>query len=374
VRKVSGISTHSGAKTAVPLRRAFLLTSLLLSASVALGHPLDVGALTLNVAAGEARATLDLGRQLTLTLLAPGQAIDASSVFGATLGSGPLSMGGAPCQLLPSKITEAGERVAIDAVGSCPSRDGELRWALPFIERGPPSFRLLVHANLDGVDQERVLEAGDANLRLTGPSQRGFGQFVLMGIQHIGAWPSEWIGPHGLKLPDGIDHILFLLALLLSGVQLIPVLKTVTGFTIGHSITLSLATLGVVQLPSRLVESAIALSIAYVAGEDLLWSVASKPKRAPSRWPIAAAFGLVHGFGFARALAELHLPRSRLVSALFGFNVGVEIGQEIIVALAAPVLWLLFKWPPFRRVGVPACAAAILGAALVWFVKRAFLR
>ncbi len=306
-------------------------------------------------------------------LLAPGAQVGAASVFEVTLGSGILSLEGVACTLSPATLGEPGERLEIVALGSCPRAGGDLTWPLPFIERGPPSFRLLVHANLDGVEQERVLEAGDATLRLSGPSQRGFGQFVLMGIQHIGAWPSEWIGPHGLKLPDGIDHILFLMALLLSGVQFVSVLKTVTGFTIGHSITLSLATLGVVQLPSRLVESAIALSIAYVAGEDLYWSVWKKPKQPRSRWQIAAGFGLVHGFGFARALAELHLPRSRLISALFGFNIGVELGQEIIVALAAPLLWLLFKWPAFRRFGVPACATGILAAALVWFVKRAFL-
>jgi hypothetical protein len=332
-----------------------------------------VGALSLSLEGGRVRASLDLARSFMQDLLPAGAAIGDATAFAPTLGSGALTLGGAPCSLHPTKLGEAGERLAIEAEGTCARDAGELRWPLPFIERGPPSFRLLVHANLDGVDQERVLEAGDATLRLAGPAQRGFGQFVLMGIQHIGAWPSEWVGPHGLKLPDGIDHILFLLALLLSGVQFVPVLKTVTGFTIGHSITLSLATLGVVQLPARLVESAIALSIAYVAAEDVYWSVGPKPRRTPSRWQIAAAFGLVHGFGFARALAALHLPRPQLVSALFGFNVGVEIGQEIIVVLAAPLLWLLFKWPAFRRFGVPACAGAILAAALVWFVKRAFL-
>ncbi len=96
------------------------------------------------------------------------------------------------------------------------------------------------------------------------------------------------------------------MALLLTGVQIIPVLKTVTGFTLGHSVTLSLATLGLVQLPSRLVESAIALSIAYVAAEDFWIRSADKP-----RWRIAAAFGLVHGFGFAKALSESASRRAR---------------------------------------------------------------
>jgi hypothetical protein len=333
---------------------------------VAQAHPLDVGALTATVQDGKVAGSLDIARPLATTVLPAGAPLEAPGLFAATLGTDRLSLDGAPCTLRPLDLAQAGERVELRFEGSCPRAGGGLRWPLPFIAKGPLSFRLLVHATFEGIDQERVLEAGDDTLNLSGPSQRGFGQFVLMGIQHIGAWPSEWIGPNGLKLPDGIDHILFLLALLLSGVQLVPVLKTVTGFTIGHSITLSLATLGVVQIPSRLVESAIALSIAYVAGEDLF---IKKPR---ARWPIAAGFGLVHGFGFARALAELHLPRSRLVSALFGFNLGVEIGQEIIVVLVAPLLWLLLKWPFFRRYGVPACAASIMGAALFWFVKRAF--
>jgi hypothetical protein len=325
-----------------------------------------VGALTATARRGNLRGSLDIARPLAASLLPAGAALDGPALLAATVGAEPPSMDGAPCALRAIDVVPSGERVELRIEGSCPRPGGELRWRLPFIEKGPLSFRLLVHVSLDGIDQERVLEAGDVTLALSGPSQRGFGQFVLMGIEHIGAWPSEWLGPHGLKLPDGIDHILFLLALLLSGVQLVPVLKTVTGFTIGHSITLSLATLGVVQIPSRLVESAIALSIAYVAAEDLF---IKKPR---PRWPIAAGFGLVHGFGFARALAELHLPRSRLVSALFGFNLGVEIGQEIIVVLIAPLLWLLFKWPLFRRFGVPACAACITAAALFWFVKRAF--
>ena len=226
---------------------------------------------------------------------------------------------------------------------------------------------MLVSAQTPAGQQELILGSGHAVLSIAGGEpERTFGQFVLMGMQHIGATPSEWVGKQGLHLPDGIDHILFLLALLLAGVAWAPVLKTVTGFTLGHSISLSLATLGLIQLPSRLVESAIALSIAYVAAEDF-WLKSQKP-----RWQIAAAFGLVHGFGFAKALSELHLARSRLASALFGFNLGVELGQEVIVIALAPLLWALFKWGWFERIGRKICAGGILACALVWFFRRAF--
>ncbi len=136
-------------------------------------------------------------------------------------------------------------------------------------------------------------------------------------------------------------------------------LKTVTGFTIGHSITLSLAALGLVRLPARLIESAIALTIAYVAAEDLAKELTHKKVR--PRWQIAMAFGLIHGFGFARALSDLHLPRSRLLSALVGFNLGVELGQEVVVLIVAPLLWLLYRIPRVRRLAAPVFAAGIRG-------------
>ncbi len=159
---------------------------------------------------------------------------------------------------------------------------------------------------------------------------------------------------------------MFLLALILAGGGLLRTLGTVTGFTVGHSITLALATLDVVRVPGRIAESAIALSIVYVAVEDL---VVKEPKH---RWRIATAFGLLHGFGFASALTELHLSRAGLASALFGFNAGVEVGQAVIVALLAPAVLALRKQKWFAEYGSRACAAAIAAAGTFWFVQRAF--
>ena len=124
-----------------------------------------------------------------------------------------------------------------------------------------------------------------------------------MGIAHIGATPEEWWGPEGFHLPEGIDHILFLLALILAGGTLGQMVKTATGFTVGHSITLAAGSLGLVAFPQRVVESAIALSIAYVAAETFFI------KTPRDRWKMAAAFGLIHGLGFASALGELNLER-----------------------------------------------------------------
>ena len=347
--------------------------------SVAIAHPLDVGALDLHVDGANIDLSLDVSLPFWRKLAGAPEtapAPDARSFLAATLGSGPLTVGGVPCKLSAHSLALAGERLLLKASASClraaDGAEGELAWKLPFISRGTLTFQLLVHVERAGTTQEQVLEPGSDTLTVASAPRHGFGDFILMGMHHIGATPDEWWSPgRGLHLPEGIDHILFLLALLLIDVQFVPVLKTVTGFTIGHSITLSLATLGLVRLPVRLIESAIALTIAYVAAEDLANELAHRKAR--PRWQIAMAFGLIHGFGFARALSDLHLGRARLLSALVGFNLGVELGQEIVVLIVAPLLWLLYRLPHARRIAAPIFAAGILVAALVWFVQRAFL-
>jgi hydrogenase/urease accessory protein HupE len=163
----------------------------------------------------------------------------------------------------------------------------------------------------------------------------------------------------------GFDHIMFLLALMLRGGRLRSLLGIVTAFTVAHSITLSLAVLHVATLPSRVVEPLIALSIAYVALENMLF------RRLPSRrWAVSFGFGLVHGFGFAGALIELGLPRRSLVEALVFFNVGVEAGQAMIIALLLPGLIWVYRLAWERRV-VSAFSAVLFLAALALFVDRA---
>jgi hypothetical protein len=180
----------------------------------------------------------------------------------------------------------------------------------------------------------------------------------------------------------GYDHILFLLALLLPSVlqregnhwrgvaafrpAFINVLKIVTAFTLAHSITLSLATLGIVKLPSRLTESAIAASVALAAANNL-W-----PLIRERGWMVAFGFGLIHGFGFATALSDLGLVRGALFVTLVGFNLGVELGQLAIVAIFLPVAFCLrAKWlyqKPVMQLG----SIAILLIAGAWLAERVF--
>jgi hydrogenase/urease accessory protein HupE len=173
--------------------------------------------------------------------------------------------------------------------------------------------------------------------------------YLRLGVEHI-------IG--------GIDHLLFLLALLALSRNAWQTLKIVTAFTVAHSITLSLAALGLVHVPARIVEPLIAASIVWVAVENLV-----APAGVGRRWLIAAAFGLVHGLGFASALIELDLSRETLVRALIGFNVGVELGQIAFVAVVLPPLaWASRPGRLPRLPQILSAAVAVVGA--VWLVER----
>jgi hypothetical protein len=180
----------------------------------------------------------------------------------------------------------------------------------------------------------------------------------------------------------GFDHILFLLSLLLPAVltlesgrwrgvpafrpAFMDVFKIVTSFTVAHSITLSLATLGVVSIPSRVAESAIALSVVLAALNNLFPLVLGR------RWVVAFAFGLIHGFGFASVLKDLGLPEGALILALVGFNLGVEVGQLAIVSVFLPLaFWLRSRWV-YRRLIFVAGSWLIVLIAAIWLVERAF--
>jgi HupE / UreJ protein len=198
------------------------------------------------------------------------------------------------------------------------------------------------------------------------PSARmPFFTFLLEGVWHI------W---------SGYDHVLFLLALLLPGVlrrrdgiwQPVPaaqpaianVLKIVTAFTVAHSITLSLAALGFVQPPARLVESAIAASVVLAAFNNLV------PCFAERGWLLAFGFGLLHGFGFANALRDLGLHSGQLSATLFGFNLGVELGQLAIVAVFLPLALSLRHLLFYQRFVLRIGSTAILVIASGWLAER----
>lgn len=178
-------------------------------------------------------------------------------------------------------------------------------------------------------------------------------RFVPSGVHHI------LIGP---------DHLLFLVGLLLLGGTVRRLLLVVTAFTLAHSITLSLAALNILTPPARLIEPAIALSIVYVGADNLM----VRGGRDVRGW-IAFAFGFIHGFGFANVLREMDLPRQALGWTLFSFNLGVEIGQVVVVVIVASALLALrarSEWASQRLAVIGSIAVILAGA--YWFVQRVF--
>ncbi len=169
----------------------------------------------------------------------------------------------------------------------------------------------------------------------------------------------------------GIDHLLFVLALLLITKGTRNLIKAITAFTVAHSITLSLAALGVVGLPSAPVEAVIALSIVFLAVELIHYYRGKKSLTAQYPWIVAFAFGLLHGFGFAGALAEIGLPQTAIPAALFFFNVGVEVGQLMFVIVILGILWMInklsVKWPQWVRFVPPYAIGAV---ASFWLIER----
>lgn len=159
---------------------------------------------------------------------------------------------------------------------------------------------------------------------------QGFGSFLDLGLWHI-------LG--------GYDHLMFLLALLLAPASGWAIVRVITAFTLAHSVTLALTALDVLHLPPLFIESAIAASIAWVAGENL-W----RKNAVSHRVLVTAAFGLIHGCGFAGILREVGLPRDHLVGALFGFNLGVELGQLLVVVPLVPLLRWVWRKPWGTRV------------------------
>jgi hydrogenase/urease accessory protein HupE len=235
-----------------------------------------------------------------------------------------------------------------------PLEDLSLRYDL-FIP-GVSTARCLINISHEGRLQSLVLTPLDQNISLMQrPLLQQINSFLILGVEHI---------------LTGYDHILFLISLLLVSNNLKYLLKIVTAFTISHSITLSLATLNIFTLPAQLVESAIALSIVYVALENT-WR-----REFRHRWMLTFAFGLIHGMGFAGILQEFSLSKTNLAISLVSFNLGVELGQIGIITacfLTASQLAkipLLRQWQP-KTIVWGSLAIAAVGS--IWFVQRAFL-
>ncbi len=266
---------------------------------------------------------------------------------------------GADCVAAEGKVT-APTQAAISITGSvmfdCPVAIAklELRDDLPdVLGTDHHTIALIVwpggsHSIAFGTDARDGVVTVSAEPR----GVRGSASFFVLGIEHI---------------LTGYDHLLFLLVLILAGGGLLQLLKIVTAFTLAHTVTLGLAAYDVITLPGAFVEAIIALSIAYVAAENLL------PKFAISRrWTVSFLFGLVHGFGFSSVLKEIGLPRENLLLSLLNFNLGVEAGQAAVVLLALPLL-LYVRRRPWQSAFTIAVSSIVLLVGVFLFFERAFL-
>lgn len=282
------------------------------------------------------------------------------------------SAGGEACSAVPAgsvEITEHsdGAYAALTATITCPA-NGALALDYDYLFEADPQHRLIVRVQ----DEAHVLSNAERTLRLEHNAPARTSNLFRSGLTHI---------------LEGTDHLLFLFSLLLPAVlvqrrgvrapaeSLRPVfaevLRVVTAFTLAHSLTLSLAVLGLATLPARFVEPAIAASVIVAAAANLL-----PPRKHPwlggARWPIAYTLGLLHGYGFSSALDDAGVRGGNVVVPLLTFNLGVEVGQLAVVSLLLPLLFLARRWKLYERVLVRGCSLAIALVACVWFVERGF--
>lgn len=212
-----------------------------------------------------------------------------------------------------------------------------------------PLSEQLISASADTA----TVEVGPADVAsVPAAGQNSFANFLVMGVEHI------W---------TGYDHLLFLFALLVVTRNFKSSVQIITCFTIAHSFTLAVATLNLVQIPTRIVEPLIAASIIYVGVENIFSR--GEPK---GRWLLTFVFGLIHGFGFASVLRELGVGANGggIAGPLISFNLGVELGQIAIAAIALPLIWKLRARPVFIRRWVPASSVVVALLGTFWFVQR----
>jgi hypothetical protein len=260
----------------------------------------------------------------------------------------------------------------LSSLRSLTSPPGQLRWEWDvrchhpittfsidshIFEREAPHHLHVLRVRGLGTTVERLLSgaARSTEITLGGTDTLSLGGAVRMGVEHLlGGW----------------DHLVFLLALVVASTGLRALAVAVTGFTLGHSVTLALATLGWISAPTRWVEALIGMSIVVVALEHVVVPLATDA-RSGTRSLLAAAFGLIHGLGFAGALTERALPRAELLTTLLGFNVGIELVQLLIAAIA----WLVLRWlrrssPSVAAFASDLAAAAACSCGVYWTITR----
>lgn len=225
------------------------------------------------------------------------------------------------------------------------------------LERTITDTLVLVHLK-SGDDEQQVLTPAQPSFAINAHAGAAVSAYLFLGVNHI---------------LTGIDHLLFVFGLLLLSSGWRQLLRTVTAFTVAHSITLALTALKVISVKPALIEAMVAYSILFLAVELVRKQQGKDGLTLRQPWLVAFGFGLLHGAAFAGALKEIGLPEHSIPQSLFLFNVGVEIGQLIFVALAAGLIWGLkrLRWPPVApRYAWTAASYGIGSFAMYWFLER----
>ncbi|MCY1077776.1 HupE/UreJ family protein [Archangium lansingense] len=268
----------------------------------------------------------------------------------------PLSAGGQPCTRTGTSARVRESFVELSATFQC--APGELRQRFSLLSVLPSNYKVVLGSYIQGEQGQRFADASQPTLVVSEPGQPDRERISGM---------LDWVGLGLVHIFGGIDHLAFLLALLLVGGSFRRVLLLVTAFTVAHSLTLGATALGFILLDdarTRWVEAAIAASIIWVALENLVL------REHRHRALLTFLFGLIHGFGFASVLGSYGLGDS-VVTGLFGFNLGVELGQAAVVALLLPIVRLVQRRPVLHSRTVRALSLLILAAGGYWLMERA---
>jgi hypothetical protein len=368
----------------VNMLRIFAMLSMLLAGSLAQAHIASNSFLTLNVEGAQVSGSIELAirdGELAVGLDHDGDGkitwreLKASQASLQNYVQGHLHLignsGSCRMEFKPLEVNERvdGNYLWLPLGADCGTALKRLSIEYTLLDAEDPSHRGLLTLTSNSATQTAVLGGTRAARRFE--------------LRQVSFWPAfiEYLRAGIWHIWSGVDHLLFLLSLLLPAVlvrrqnrwEAVPlaapaflnIVKVVSAFTLAHSITLSLAAFDVIRLPSRLTESVIAASIIIAALNNVF------PRVTEGRWRIAFAFGLLHGFGFASVLAEMGLPQGARLVALVAFNLGVETGQLAVVLAVMPLAYLLRSTPFYRRGVMPWGSTGIACLALFWFVQRA---
>jgi hydrogenase/urease accessory protein HupE len=265
-------------------------------------------------------------------------------------------------------LASLGGKLALRLVKIAELPEGHRQFVIIADERGSTVAKKLLSARDFGLEVPRLgaarTDPGSVATTAATPAESAggggtvneaptFWSFIELGVEHI------W---------TGYDHLLFLFALLVVCRSFRSIVAIISCFTLAHSLTLALATLDVVALPSRWVEAAIAASIVFVGVENV-WRRGAEPR---GRWALTFGFGLIHGFGFASVLRDLGVGNTRegIAIPLLTFNLGVELGQIAVASAVLPIIWQLRKNDRFLKQGVPAMSAVVAVAGFYWLLQR----